>query len=146
MSQMSRRCVPYTPLDRPLDRTTVALVTAAGVHRRDQEAFNIADDLGDLTFRILGPDVRTEELMVTHHHYDHTDADEDINVGTEEAFDLTRRLARQEGVLVGSSSGANLGGALRVARRVSNAVIVVIFCDGGEKYLSERFWDEVPAR
>ena len=45
-------------------------------------------------------------------------------------------------MLVGISSGANLGGALRVARRVSNAVIVVIFCDGGEKYLSERFWEE----
>jgi len=74
--------------------------------------------------------------------YDPALADEDIKVGTEEAFDLTRRLARQEGVLVGISSGANLGGALRVARRVSNAIIVVIFCDGGEKYLSERFWEE----
>jgi cysteine synthase B len=75
--------------------------------------------------------------------YDASLADEDVRVGTEEAFDLTRRLARQEGLLVGISSGANLGGALRVARRISDAVIVVIFCDGGEKYLSERFWDEV---
>lgn len=74
--------------------------------------------------------------------YDPSLADEDVRVGTEEAFDLTRRLARQEGLLVGISSGANLGGALRVARRTSNAVMVVIFCDGGEKYLSERFWDE----
>ena len=65
-----------------------------------------------------------------------------MRVGTEEAFDLTRRLARQEGLLVGISSGANLGGALSVARQLSDAVIVVIFCDGGEKYLSERFWDE----
>ncbi len=74
--------------------------------------------------------------------YDPSLADEDIRVGTEEAFDLTRRLARQEGLLVGISSGANLAGALSVARQTSNAVVVVIFCDGGEKYLSERFWDE----
>ncbi|MEQ1758055.1 MAG: cysteine synthase family protein [Vicinamibacterales bacterium] len=74
--------------------------------------------------------------------YDPSLADEDVRVGTEEAFDLTRRLARQEGLLVGISSGANLGGALNVARRTSDAVIVVIFCDGGEKYLSERFWNE----
>ena len=74
--------------------------------------------------------------------YDPTLADEDVRVGTEEAFDITRRLARQEGLLVGISSGANLAGALRVARETSNAVIVVIFCDAGDKYLSERFWDE----
>ena len=74
--------------------------------------------------------------------YDASLADEDIRVGTEEAFDLTRRLAR-DGLFVGISSGANLAGALRVARETSNAVVVVVFCDGGEKYLSERFWDEV---
>jgi len=73
--------------------------------------------------------------------YDASLADEDIGVATEEAFDLTRRLAR-EGVFVGISSGANLAAALQVARRTSDAVIVVVFCDGGEKYLSERFWDE----
>ena len=73
--------------------------------------------------------------------YDPTLADEDIGVSTEEAHELTRRLA-QDGLFVGISSGANLAGALRVARNTSNAVIVVVFCDGGEKYLSERFWDE----
>jgi cysteine synthase B len=75
--------------------------------------------------------------------YDSALADEDVGVGTEEAFELTRTLARQ-GLFVGISSGANLAGALRVARRASDAVIVVVFCDGGEKYLSERFWDESP--
>lgn len=73
--------------------------------------------------------------------YDPSLADEDLSVTTEEAFDLTRRLARQ-GLFVGISSGANLAGALRIARGTSDAVVVVIFCDGGEKYLSERFWDE----
>ena len=73
--------------------------------------------------------------------YDPSLADEDIGVDTEEAFELTRQLARA-GLFVGISSGANLAGALSVARRASNAVIVVVFCDGAEKYLSERFWDE----
>jgi len=73
--------------------------------------------------------------------YDPALADEDIGVETEEAFELTRQLALG-GLFVGISSGANLAGALRVARRESNAVIVVVFCDGGEKYLSERFWGE----
>lgn len=73
--------------------------------------------------------------------YDPSVADEDLGVSTEEAYDLTRQLA-QSGLFVGISSGANLAGALHVARRVSDAVVVVVFCDGGEKYLSERFWDE----
>jgi S-sulfo-L-cysteine synthase (O-acetyl-L-serine-dependent) len=73
--------------------------------------------------------------------YDPGLADEDVRVSTEEAFDLTRALARQ-GLFVGISSGANLAGALRVAHAVTDAVMVVVFCDGAEKYLSERFWDE----
>jgi D-proline reductase (dithiol) PrdB len=80
MSQIARKCVPFTPFDRELSKATVALVSSAGVHRRDQSAFNIVDELGDLTFRIIGGDVNTSDLMVTHHHYDHSDADGDINV------------------------------------------------------------------
>jgi cysteine synthase B len=76
--------------------------------------------------------------------YDTTVADEDLGVQTEEAFELTRQLARS-GLFVGISSGANLAAALTVARRSPDSVIVVIFPDGGEKYLSERFWDEPPS-
>jgi D-proline reductase (dithiol) PrdB len=77
---LSRKCVPFTPFDGELAKSTVALVTAAGVHLRDQEPFNIADELGDLGYRIIPDDVDSSQLMVTHHHYDHSDADEDINV------------------------------------------------------------------
>lgn len=77
---ISRKCVPFTPLDRELSKCSVALVTAAGVHQRDQEPFNIADELGDLTYRAIRGDISASELMVTHHHYDHSDADSDINV------------------------------------------------------------------
>ncbi len=80
MAELSRKCVPFTPLDRELAKCTVAIVTAAGVHRKDQEAFNIADELGDLSFRVIEGTAENSELMVTHHHYDHTDADQDINV------------------------------------------------------------------
>lgn len=77
---ISRKCVPFTPFEGDLSKSTVALVTAAGVHLRDQEPFNIADELGDLTYRIIPEDVDSSELMVTHHHYNHADADDDINV------------------------------------------------------------------
>ena len=74
--------------------------------------------------------------------YDATLADEDVRVGTEEAYEMTRRLAQEEGLLVGISSGANLAGALKLAGK--DAVVVVVFCDGGERYLSERFWEDPP--
>jgi len=74
--------------------------------------------------------------------YDPLLADEDLRVGTEDAYEMTRRLAQEEGLLVGISSGANLAGALKIAR--AGAVMVVVFCDGGERYLSERFWENPP--
>lgn len=80
MSTFSRKCVPFTPFDGELSKATIAIVTAAGVHRKDQDAFNIADELGDLSYRIMDEKVQSSDLMVTHHHYDHADADQDINV------------------------------------------------------------------
>jgi D-proline reductase (dithiol) PrdB len=77
---ISRKCVPFTPFEGDLAKITVSLVTAGGVHLRDQEPFNIADELGDLSYRVIPEDVDSGELMVTHHHYDHSDADKDINV------------------------------------------------------------------
>jgi D-proline reductase (dithiol) PrdB len=80
MATLSRKCVPFTPFEGELAKATVALVTAGGVHLREQEPFNTADELGDLGFRIIPPDADSAQLKVTHHHYDHTDADQDINV------------------------------------------------------------------
>ena len=76
--------------------------------------------------------------------YDPALADVDLRVGTEESYELTRRLAVEEGLLVGISSGAALAAGLRVAATLDEGVVVMIFCDGGEKYLSERFWEEPP--
>jgi S-sulfo-L-cysteine synthase (O-acetyl-L-serine-dependent) len=78
--------------------------------------------------------------------YDPKLADEDLGISTEDAHAMVKRLAREEGLLVGISGGAALVGALRVAREVANtgqkAVIVMVLPDGADKYLSERFWDE----
>ncbi|HEX8649240.1 MAG TPA: glycine/sarcosine/betaine reductase selenoprotein B family protein [Pyrinomonadaceae bacterium] len=80
MSTLARKCVPFTPFEGRLEKSTVAIVTAGGVHLKEQEPFNIADELGDLGYRIIPPDADSSALMVTHHHYDHSDADQDINV------------------------------------------------------------------
>ena len=72
--------------------------------------------------------------------YDPALADENMGVSTEDAYTMVRRLAREEGLLVGISGGAALAGALKVAKTVRNAVIVTIFPDSADKYMSERFW------
>ena len=74
--------------------------------------------------------------------YDRSLANEDLRIGTEAAYEMVRRLALEEGVLVGPSSGAALAAVLRVAKRIHDGVIVTVFCDGGERYLTQRFWNE----
>ena len=74
--------------------------------------------------------------------YDEGVADENLEISTEDAHIMTLRLAREEGLLVGVSAGAALVAALQVANRLSSGVVVTIFPDGGDKYLTERFWDE----
>jgi cysteine synthase B len=75
--------------------------------------------------------------------YDPGVADENVEVATEDAQEMTRRLAREEGLFVGVSSGANVFAAVRLARTLTpGAVVVTVLCDGGGRYLSERFWDE----
>lgn len=74
--------------------------------------------------------------------YDPTVADEDLAISTEAAYDMARRLAREEGLLVGVSAGAAMVAAMKVAEQISEGVVVTIFSDSGDKYLSERFWAE----
>lgn len=72
--------------------------------------------------------------------YDQNLADENREVGTEEAHKMVKRLAREEGILVGVSAAAAMICSLEVASELDNGVIVTIFCDSGTRYLSERFW------
>ncbi len=74
--------------------------------------------------------------------YDPALAARNLAVGTEEAYDMTRRLAREEGLLVGISSGAAAACALRVASELQFGVVVTIFPDSGNNYLSGDFWSD----
>ncbi|GBC93630.1 Cysteine synthase B [bacterium HR15] len=83
--------------------------------------------------------------------YDPTLADRDLHISTEEAYRMVRRLAQEEGLLVGISAGAAVAACLRLAEQIlaasigtPHAVIVTILPDSADKYLSERFWEEEP--
>jgi cysteinyl-tRNA synthetase len=72
--------------------------------------------------------------------YDKNALDEVLHVEDEVAFENCRRLAREEGIFAGMSSGAALGGALQLAERLDKGLIVVIFPDSGERYLSTHLY------
>jgi cysteine synthase B len=75
--------------------------------------------------------------------YDSSIADAELGIETEAAYNMARKLAREEGLLIGVSAAAALVGALQVASDApAGSVIVTIFPDSGDKYLSEHFWDE----
>ena len=79
--------------------------------------------------------------------YDPKLADQNLEIATEDAYAMARRLSRGAGLLVGISSAAAVAGCLNIAQQLSlkrgqQAVIVTILCDSGDKYLSERFWTE----
>ena len=81
--------------------------------------------------------------------YDPSLADENLGITTEKAYAHAIRAARDEGLLIGISSGGALAGALEVASRLAKnreAVVVAILPDSGDKYLSERFWTESETR
>jgi S-sulfo-L-cysteine synthase (O-acetyl-L-serine-dependent) len=77
--------------------------------------------------------------------YDDGVADGRMQIATEEAQDAARALAKRGGILLGPSGGANLAAALRLGRDLAaqgrEAVIATVFCDAGERYLGERFWN-----
>ncbi len=74
--------------------------------------------------------------------YDAKLADEHMEVSTEEAYAIVKRLAREQGLLVGLSSGAAMVAAQRVAQTMSEGIVVTIFADDGSKYLSDQLWEE----
>jgi cysteine synthase B len=79
--------------------------------------------------------------------YDPSLADQNLEIATEDAYAMARQLSRGAGLLVGISAAAAVVGCLKIAKelplkRGEEAVMVTILCDSGEKYLSERFWNE----
>jgi cysteine synthase B len=77
--------------------------------------------------------------------YDAALADEAREISTEAAYAMVRRLARESGLLVGISAGANVAAALEVASGLQDGAVVTVLCDNADKYLSERFWEETSA-
>jgi cysteine synthase B len=115
--------------------------TFVGIARRLREAAR------DVRLASLQPDaplhgiegLKHMETAIVPGIYDATLADQDLRIDSEIAMAMTRRLAREEGLLVGISSGANVAAALAFAE--PPAVVVTILCDGGERYLSDRMWE-----
>ncbi|MDR3342654.1 MAG: cysteine synthase family protein [Treponema sp.] len=78
--------------------------------------------------------------------YDPAFPDAFVSISTEKAYSMTRRLAREEGIFVGISSGANVFAALELAKTLpQGSVVVTILCDSGTRYLSDPFWKEAAA-
>jgi cysteine synthase B len=73
--------------------------------------------------------------------YDPSLAHDRVGVRTEEAHEMTRRLCREEGIFAGPSSGAAVAAALRVGRETGARTVAVVLPDGGDRYLSDRFWE-----
>ena len=74
--------------------------------------------------------------------YDESVADAETEVSTEEAHAMMKRLAKEEGLFLGISSGANVAAAMKIAATITSGIIVTILCDDGSRYLSEHIWEE----
>jgi cysteine synthase B len=81
-----------------------------------------------------GPGIPAEDLR--RHRVDRV-----VDMSQQEAEDTTRRLAREEGIFCGVSSGGAVAAMLRLSREVENAVMVAIICDRGDRYLSTGLFD-----
>jgi D-proline reductase (dithiol) PrdB len=71
---------PWTPFAGPLTRSRVALITTAGLHLKSDRPFDMHDPAGDPSFRIIPADLAPGQWSITHNYYDHSDADQDLNV------------------------------------------------------------------
>jgi cysteine synthase B len=78
--------------------------------------------------------------------YQRPELDDVVEMGDEEAFDMARRLATEEGLFAGISSGANVAGAVRLAKDMNSGTIVTIICDRGDRYLSTMLFRSVCAK
>lgn len=96
--EISRLCVPYTPFLGEVTKSRICLVSTAGVHLKTEEPFNLD---GDATFRVIPAEVSPRELAIAHAHYDHSDADADINC----VFPIQRLRQMADEGKIGSLTG-----------------------------------------
>jgi len=79
MADVKNETIAWTPLTKPLSECTVSLLSTGGFHLRSQEPFDVAKPDGDWSLREIPSSTLPEELMITHTHYNHLDADQDVN-------------------------------------------------------------------
>jgi D-proline reductase (dithiol) PrdB len=135
--------IPWTPVTKDLGKSTVAVVTTAGVHHQDQEPFNMTDRDGDPSFRIIDLRRPLSSLMITHDYYDHTDADKDINIVFPverlkefEKEGLIRHLADLHYGFMGHITGRHIltlisTTAREIARRLKNDKVDIVLLTPG---------------
>lgn len=97
--------IPWTPVEKLLRDSKVAVVTTAGVHHRDQEPFDMGDPNGDPSYRVIDTRKPLADLMITHDYYDHTDADKDLNI----VFPIERLREFEREGLVGTVADTHYG-------------------------------------
>jgi D-proline reductase (dithiol) PrdB len=97
MLTIARRCVPFTPFEKDLSTAIVALVSATGVYGLDQQPFP-TEDPGDVSYRVIDGATMASDLRIAHHHYDHSEADQDPNIVF--PLDTLRELAA-DGIIAG---------------------------------------------
>jgi len=90
--------VPWTPVTRTLEQSTIALVTTAGVHHKHQPPFDMTDSDGDPSFRVIDAQTIAEDYTITHDYFDHRDADRDLNV----VFPITRLEEMRNAGVIGA--------------------------------------------
>ncbi|HJM83345.1 MAG TPA: glycine/sarcosine/betaine reductase selenoprotein B family protein [Nitrospinota bacterium] len=71
---------PWAPIVKPLSEIKVSIVTTSGVHLNSDLPFNMEDETGDPSYRIVPSDADISTLTITHNYYNHSDADRDINI------------------------------------------------------------------
>ncbi len=112
--------------------------TGRGLKRFNKDIQIIAAEPADPFHGIEG--LKHMESSIVPGIYDESFLDHKVPVDTEDAYDTALRLPREYGTLVGQSSGAAYWSAIEVARQLKEGVVVTIFCDSGDKYMSTPMW------
>ncbi len=97
--------VPWTPVRKLLLDCKVAIVTTAGLHHRNQKPFDMNDPNGDPSFRVIDSRRPINDLMITHDHYNHSDAEKDINI----VFPIQRLWELEEEGIIGRTAEKHYG-------------------------------------
>lgn len=105
MADVRNEELAFTRLTKPLSECTVALLTTGGVHLRSQTPFDISKHDGDWSLREVPSDTPAAELMITHTHYNHLDADKDINC----VFPIERLAELKDAGVIGNVAKTHYG-------------------------------------